>query len=184
VLYCGRASELEAAVGTIDELLAHADRYATTFRYAGLPAPPHRKVAIVTCMDARIDPAQILGLHPGEAHVIRNAGGALTPDVRRSLVISQRLLGTRTVAVIRHTGCGLLNLDGGALIEQLTGEVGHRPDWEVHAFTDLTADLAADLDDLRADPFLPHRADIRGFVYDARVTGRLTEIPAPAARAA
>jgi carbonic anhydrase len=163
-------------MGVIDGLLVNAGRYAAPFRHAGLPAPPGLRVAVLTCMDARIDPAALLGLRPGDAHVLRNAGAALTPDMRRSLVISQRLLGTRAVAVIRHTGCGLLGLDGDALLDGLAAEVGHRPDWPVYAFADLAGDLRATLDDLRADPFLPHTDQIRGFVYDARHTGRLTEV--------
>ena len=163
-------------MGSIDGLVDNAGTYAAHFPYAGLPASPRLRVAVLTCMDARIDPAAILGLRPGDAHVLRNAGAVLTPDVRRSLAISQRKLGTTSVAVIRHTGCGLLNLDAGDFLDTIAAETGHRPAWPVYAFTDLAADLLDSLADLRTDTAIPHRDDIRGFVYDAQRTGRLTEL--------
>jgi carbonic anhydrase len=129
-------------------------------------------------MDARIDPARLLGLEPGDAHVLRNAGGAITSDVRRSLVVSQRLLGTRSIVVIRHTGCGMLGLDE-ALREDLAREVGAHADWQVHGFADLEGDLLAALDELRADPFLLHTHDVRGYVYDVERTGALVEVRKP-----
>jgi carbonic anhydrase len=162
-------------MGVIDGLVDHAGQYSALFRHPALPARPGLKVAVLTCMDARIDPAKLLGLRPGDAHVLRNAGGALTPDMLRSLVISQRLLGTEAIAVIRHTGCGALGLDD-SLLDHLAAELGQRPEWSVHGFTDLTADLRADLRELRADPFLAHTDQIRGFVYDVQTTGRLTEV--------
>ena len=139
---------------------------------------PSRQLAVVTCMDARIDPARLLGLEPGDAHVLRNAGGAITSDVRRSLVISQRLLGTRSIVVIRHTGCGMLGLDE-ALRDDLAREVGAHPDWRVHGFADLEGDLLGALDELRADPFLLHTDDVRGYVYDVERTGALVEVRKP-----
>jgi carbonic anhydrase len=162
------------AMSVIDRLLANAKGYAATFRYGGRAAAPALRVAVLTCMDARIDPARLLGLQPGDAHVLRNAGGAVTADVRRSLVVSQRLLGTRAVAVIRHTGCGMLGLDE-ALKDDLAAEVGEHADWQVHGFTDLEGDLRAALLELRADPFLLHKDQIRGFVYDV-ATGQLVEV--------
>jgi carbonic anhydrase len=129
-------------------------------------------------MDARIDPARLLGLEPGEAHVLRNAGGAITADVRRSLVVSQRLLGTRSVKIIRHTGCGMLGLDE-ALKDDLAAEVGEHADWQVHGFADLEGDLLAALDELRADPFLLHTDEIRGYVYDVEGAGALIEVGKP-----
>ena len=143
-----------------------------------LNARPSRKLAVVTCMDARIDPARLLGLEPGDAHVLRNAGGAVTADVRRSLVISQRLLGTEGILVIRHTGCGMLGLDE-ALRDDLAAEVGEHADWQVHGFADLEGDLLAALDELRADPFLLHIDAIRGYVYDVERTGQLIPVGKP-----
>jgi carbonic anhydrase len=142
------------------------------------PARPIQRLAVVTCMDARIDPARLLGLEPGDAHVLRNAGGAVTADVRRSLVISQRLLGTREVKIIRHTGCGMLGLDE-ALRDDLAAEVGEHADWQVHGFDDLEGDLLAALDELRADPFLLHTEQIAGYVYDVEKTGQLIEVGKP-----
>ena len=142
------------------------------------PARPTRRLAVVTCMDARIDPARLLGLEPGEAHVLRNAGGAITADVRRSLVISQRLLGTSAIKIIRHTGCGMLGLDE-ALRDDLAAEVGEHVDWQVHGFDDLEGDLLAALDELRADPFLLHTDEIHGYVYDVEKTGQLIEVGKP-----
>ncbi|HEY3629739.1 MAG TPA: carbonic anhydrase [Jatrophihabitantaceae bacterium] len=142
------------------------------------PARPIQRLAVVTCMDARIDPARLLGLEPGDAHVLRNAGGAITADVRRSLVISQRLLGTREVKIIRHTGCGMLGLDE-ALRDDLAAEVGEHTDWQVHGFHDLEGDLLAALDELRADPFLLHTDEIHGYVYDVEKTGQLIEVGKP-----
>jgi carbonic anhydrase len=142
------------------------------------PARPSRRLAVVTCMDARIDPARLLGLEPGDAHVLRNAGGAITADVRRSLVISQRLLGTREIKIIRHTGCGMLGLDE-ALKDDLAAEVGEHADWQVHGFADLEGDLLAALDEVRADPFLLHTDEVHGYVYDVEKTGQLIEVGKP-----
>lgn len=136
---------------------------------------PARQLAVVTCMDARIDPARLLGLAPGDAHVLRNAGGAVTSDVRRSLVISQRLLGTRSIMIIRHTGCGMLGLDE-ALRDDLAREVGAHADWQVRGFADLEGDLRKALAELRADPFLLHTDDIRGYVYDVEGSGELIDV--------
>jgi carbonic anhydrase len=161
-------------MSVVNRLVRNAARYAASFRHGRLTAPPTLQVAVLTCMDARIDPARLLGLEPGDAHVLRNAGGAVTPDVRRSLVVSQRLLGTRAVVVIRHTGCGMLGLDE-ALKDDLAAEVGVHADWQVYGFADLEGDLVSALAELRADPFLLHTDQIRGFVYDVH-TGRLNEV--------
>jgi carbonic anhydrase len=126
-------------------------------------------------MDARIDPARLLGLTPGDAHVLRNAGGAVTADVRRSLVISQRLLGTKSIMIIRHTGCAMLGLDE-ALRDDMAREVGAHADWQIHGFADLEADLHRALAELRADPFLLHTDDIRGWVYDVEGSGELLDV--------
>jgi len=158
----------------LDRLVRQAARYPAAFRHAATPARPALQVTVLTCMDARIDPARLLGLEPGDAHVLRNAGGVVTPDARRSLAISQRLLGTRAVVVIRHTGCGMHGLTD-AFADGLAAEVGTRPDWPVHGFADLEAGVREALDVLRTDPFLPHTDQIRGFVYDV-ATGRLREI--------
>jgi carbonic anhydrase len=126
-------------------------------------------------MDARIDPARLLGLKPGDAHVLRNAGGAVTADVRRSLVISQRLLGTKSIMVIRHTGCAMLGLDE-ALRDDLARQVGTHADWQLHGFADLEGDLDKALAELRADPFLLHTDDIRGYIYDVEGSGDLVPV--------
>src|SRR5262249_35620183 len=167
------------STATIDQLVRNAVRYTGPFRYADAGARPALQVTVLTCMDARIDPARLLGLEPGDAHVLRNAGGVVTPDARRSLAISQRLLGTRAVAVIRHTGCGMHGLTE-AFADGLATEVGARPDWPVHGFVDLAGALLAGLAQLRADPFLLHTDQIRGFVYDV-ATGQLTEVGDPPA---
>src|SRR5882757_260472 len=129
-------------------------------------------------MDARIDPARLLGLEPGDAHVLRNAGGAVTADVRRSLVISQRLLGTQGILVIRHTGCGMLGLDE-ALRDDLAAEAGDNDDWQVHGFAELAGDLPAALDELGADSFLLHADAIRGYGYVVDRTGQLIPVGKP-----
>ena len=126
-------------------------------------------------MDARIDPQRLLGLAIGDAHVLRNAGGAVTADVRRSLVISQRLLGTRSIMIIRHTGCAMLGLDE-ALRDDMAREVGAHTDWQLHGFADLEGDLNKALAELRADPFLLHTDDISGYVYDVEGSGELLPV--------
>jgi carbonic anhydrase len=169
-----RASEPSSPAATTDRLVRNAARYAAGFRHAAAAARPALRVTVLTCMDARIDPARLLSLEPGDAHVLRNAGGVVTPDVRRSLAISQRLLGTRAVAVVRHTGCGMLGLTE-AFADGVAAMVGTRPDWQVHGFADLETGLREGLDTLRTDPFLLHTDQVRGFVYDV-ATGRLQEV--------
>ncbi|HEX6445448.1 MAG TPA: carbonic anhydrase [Streptosporangiales bacterium] len=150
----------------IDELLVNAAAHQAAFTGGDRPAPPARRVSVLTCMDARIEPFSLLGLQPGDAHVLRNAGGVVTADVRRSLAVSQRALGTTEVMVIQHTTCGMLGLDDEELLAELEADVGSRPDWTPHGFTDLDENVRRSLALLRADPFLPHRDQVRGFVYD------------------
>jgi carbonic anhydrase len=169
-----RTREPSSPAAATDHLVRNAARYAAGFRPTAPTARPALQVTVLTCMDARIDPVRLLGLEPGDAHVLRNAGAVVTPDVRRSLTISQRLLGTRAVVVIRHTGCGMFGLTE-AFADGLAAEVGTRPDWQVHGFADLETGLREGLGTLRTDPFLLHTDQIRGFVYDV-ATGKLHEV--------
>ena len=157
-----------------DEFLANNERYAQTFR-GPLPMPPSRAVAVVACMDARLNVYAMLGLGDGEAHVIRNAGGVVTDDEIRSLAISQRLLGTRAIVLIHHTDCGMLTFTDDAFRAQLLEETGIRPPWAAEAFADLEADLRQNIRRIQVNPFIPHRDDVRGFVFDV-ATGRLSEV--------
>jgi carbonic anhydrase len=155
----------------VNELLARLEPQANPT----VPGPPQLGVAIVTCMDARIDPARMFGLEPGDAHVLRNAGGVVTDDVLRSLLLSQRFLGTRAVMVIHHTKCGVLNLSDDKVKAELEAEVGIRPSFSLEGFTDLESDVRQSMARIRQCPFLPHRDDIRGFVLDVD-DGRLREV--------
>ncbi|MEU4533240.1 carbonic anhydrase [Streptosporangium sp. NPDC023825] len=160
-----------------DELLANAERYAETFGKGHLPLPPARGVAVLACMDARLNPYGLLGLSEGDAHVIRNAGGVVTADERRSLAISQRLLGTREIILIHHTDCGMLTFTDDDFKRQIQAEVGIKPDWAAEAFTDLDEDVVQSLYRIRNDPFIPYTDSVRGFVYEVE-TGRLREVKA------
>ena len=162
-------------MSTIDELVEANAEWSAQRPASDLEAPPARAVAVVTCMDARIDPAAALGLAPGDAHVIRNAGGAVTPDVLRSLAISQRKLGTREVAVIAHTRCGMQTLTDDGFRSELLEEVGMAPTWAVESFADLDLQVAQSVRRVRASDFLAHRDAVRGFVYDVE-TGGLREV--------
>jgi carbonic anhydrase len=157
------------------ELIRHNERHAAAFRGADLAPAPRLGVAIVTCMDARIDPARALGLEPGDAHVIRNAGGLVTDDVIRSLAISQHELGTREVLVIQHTRCGLLGLDDAELAQRLEAAAGSAPAWSGGGFDDLEASVRDGVARIRGCPFLPHRERVRGFVYEVE-TGAVREV--------
>jgi carbonic anhydrase len=160
-------------VATIDELLSNNAAYAREMKHGDLASAPSKKLAIVACMDARIDVHRILGLDPGDAHVIRNAGGVVTEDVLRSLVVSQHALGTREVVVIVHTECGMLRLDEDALKARIEQAAGAKPEFRLGAFSDLEKTLINSVERIESSPFL--RADtVRGFVYDVR-TGRLNE---------
>ena len=158
-----------------DELLANAERYATSFTHGGLPMPPGRKVAIVACMDARLNPYGLLGLTEGDAHVIRNAGGVVSDDVVRSLAISQRLLGTREIVLIHHTDCGMLTFADDAFKAQIEADTGIRPSWAPEAFAHPADDVRQSLRRLAANPFIPHKDLVRGFVYSV-ADGTLSEI--------
>ncbi|HEX5497225.1 MAG TPA: carbonic anhydrase [Mycobacteriales bacterium] len=160
---------------TSDQLLANAERYAEGFTDRGLPMPPATHVAVVACMDARVNPYGILGLAEGDAHVIRNAGGVITSDVRRSLAISQRLLGTREIILIHHTDCGMLTTTDAGFSDQIEQDTGIRPDWLGEFFADSAADVRQSIARLKADPLLPHTDAIRGFVFNVH-TGALTEV--------
>ena len=158
-----------------DELLAGAAQYAARFDRGDLPLPPARRVAVVACMDARLDPQALLGLDLGDAHVIRNAGGAVTDDVVRSLAISQRLLGTREIVRVHHTDCGMLTFTDDEFRQAVEADTGIRPPWAAEAFADLEADVRQSVARVVASPFIPHRDAVRGFVYDVS-TGALAEV--------
>jgi carbonic anhydrase len=159
----------------IDEFIEANSEYARRFDKGGLPMPPARKVAVVTCMDARILPSRVLGLEEGDAHVIRNAGGR-AQDALRSLIISQRLLGTREVAVIHHTDCGMLTFKNEDLRAQVKRELGADASGiDFLPFADVEKSVRDDVAALRDSPFIPRDVPVRGFVYDVR-TGRLTEV--------
>jgi carbonic anhydrase len=158
-----------------DELVAANESFAASFSGGGLPGPPSRGVAVVACMDARLDVYRVLGLGDGEAHVIRNAGGVVTDDVLRSLTISQRKLGTTEVVLVHHTECGMATFDDDEFVAELESDVGQRPAWAPGTFTDAEQDVRDSLDAVRACPFLPRTDAVRGFVYDVD-TGALTEV--------
>jgi carbonic anhydrase len=158
-----------------DQLLTNNDAYAAGFDKGDLPLPPARKVAVLACMDARLDPARVLGLDEGDAHVIRNAGGVVSDDALRSLVISQRLLGTEEIVLIHHTDCGMLTFSDDEVKAAIEADTGIRPSFALEAFGDLVADVRQSVARIAASPFLPHKDNVRGFVYDVK-TGRLDEV--------
>jgi carbonic anhydrase len=158
-----------------DDLLRNAESYAATFDKGDLPLPPARHVAVLACMDARLNPYGILGLTEGDAHVIRNAGGVVTADALRSLAISQRLLGTSEIILIHHTDCGMLTFTDDQFKAGIQAEVGIRPAWAAEAFTDLDEDVRQSLRRIVADPFIPVKDSVRGFVYEVE-SGRLREV--------
>jgi carbonic anhydrase len=158
-----------------DELLRNNEVYAATFDKGELPIPPAKKLAIVACMDARMNLFGILGLHEGDAHIIRNAGGVVTDDEIRSLSISQRLLGTEEIILIHHTDCGMLTFSDDAFRRSIQDEVGIKPEWAAEAFSDLDEDVRQSLARIRASPFIPRKDSVRGFVYEVE-TGRLREV--------
>lgn len=157
-----------------DEFLANNGEYARTFS-GPLPMPPSRRVAVVACMDARLDVYRVLGLGEGEAHSIRNAGGVITDDVIRSLAISQRLLGTREVILIHHTDCGMLTFTDDEFKRSVEADTGIRPPWAAEAFPEPAADVRQSLRRVQASPFLTLTESLRGFVFDV-AGGRLDEI--------
>jgi carbonic anhydrase len=158
-----------------DDFLRNNADYAVSQHEGGLPTPPAKQVAIVTCMDSRMDIFALLGLRNGEAHIIRNAGGVVTDDVIRSLAISQRKLGTREIILIHHTECGMLTFSDDELREELRMETGMKPTWSPESFTDLDADVRSSIGRIQASPFIPNMNSVRGFVYDVH-TGRLREV--------
>ncbi len=158
-----------------DDLLRRAEAYAERFDKGGLAAAPGMKVAVVACMDARVNPYALLGLEEGDAHVIRNAGGVVTDDAIRSLAISQHLLGTEEVVLLHHTDCGMLSFTDEEFAARLEREAGQAPAWRAHAFSDLEDDVRAGIQRLRESPFIPRRDRIRGFVYEVE-SGRLREV--------
>lgn len=158
----------------IDRLIANAESHAESFR-GGLPAPPARKLAVLTCMDARIDVHALLGLEEGEAHVLRNSGGVATEDARRSLAISQNMLGTEEIVLIHHTDCGIHNFSDREIADRIEERTGVRPSWESLAFDDLEQDVRDSMEAIRNDPLIPSTDRVRGFVFDVK-TGELREV--------
>jgi carbonic anhydrase len=164
----------DQSMSATDELLANNQRYAETFG-GQLPLPPARGVAVIACMDARLNVYAILGLAEGEAHVIRNAGGVVTDDEIRSLAISQRLLGTREIILIHHTDCGMLTFTDDDFKAAIQADTGIKPPWAAEAFGDLEGDVRQSIARIKASPFVPHTDAVRGFVFDV-ATGKLNEV--------
>lgn len=166
-------------MSTTDELLARNADYVAGFDKGSLPLPPAKKVAVLACMDARLDPAKALGLDEGDAHVIRNAGGVASEDAIRSLVISQRLLGTEEIILIHHTDCGMETFRDDSVKDQVQADTGIRPDFALEAFPDAEADVKQTAARIRLNPFVPHK-NVRGFVYEVE-SGKLREVDLSAA---
>jgi carbonic anhydrase len=162
-------------VTATDELLKNNEAFAEAFDKGGLPLPPAKKVAVVACMDARVNPYPILGLELGDAHVIRNAGGVVTDDEIRSLAISQRLLGTEEIILIHHTDCGMLTFSDDDFKRQIQDDTGIKPSWSAEAFSDLDEDVRQSIERIKSSPFIPNKDSVRGFVYEVE-TGRLREV--------
>ena len=158
-----------------DELLQHNSTFVQLFADHGLNVKPKRRLAIVACMDSRMDIFQMLGLDHGDAHIIRNAGGVVTDDVVRSLVLSQRRLNTREIILIHHTNCGLENLNEGGFFDELVSETGIKPGWSLEAFKDPHEDVRQSISRLKHSPFILHKDHIRGFVYEVE-NGKLVEV--------
>jgi carbonic anhydrase len=157
-----------------DQYLSNNAAYAAEFS-GPLPLPPSKQVAVVACMDARLDVARVLGIQEGEAHVIRNAGGVVTEDEIRSLAISQRLLGTKEIILIHHTDCGMLTFTDDEFKSAIFAETGVKPAWAAESFSDLEADVRQSVARIKNSPFVPHREAIRGFIFDV-ATGELEEV--------
>lgn len=158
-----------------DELLKNNAEFARNFSKGDLPMPPGKGLAVVACMDARLNVYALLGLQEGEAHVIRNAGGVVSDDVLRSLVISQRLLGTREVILVHHTDCGMLTFTDDQVKADIEADVGLRPHFAFEAFPDLERDIRQSIARIKASPFVPRKDSVRGFIYDVR-SGALQEV--------
>ena len=164
-----------AGMSNTDELLKNNESYAASFDKADLPLPPAKKVAVLACMDARVNPYGALGLEEGDAHVIRNAGGVVTDDEIRSLAISQNLLGTEEIILIHHTDCRMLTFSDDDLARKLQDATGETPEWSAHAFPDLEADLRDSIQRIKDSPFIPNKDSVRGFIYEVE-TGKLREV--------
>ena len=162
-------------MSVIDEFLANNEAYAGKFTKGSLPMPPAKQIAIVVCMDARLETGALLGLLEGDAHVIRNAGGVVTDDVIRSLTISQRLLGTREVMLIHHTDCGMLTFTDADLKQQILDDTGVNPPFDMEAFTDVDGDVRQSIDRVKTSAFIPYTDQVRGFVYEVE-SGQLREV--------
>jgi carbonic anhydrase len=162
-------------MSVIDEFLANNEAYAGKFTKGSLPMPPAKQIAVVVCMDARLETGALLKLVEGDAHVIRNAGGVVTDDVIRSLTISQRLLGTREIMLIHHTDCGMLTFTDADLKQQILEETGIKPPFAMEAFADLDTDVRQSVARVKTSPYIPHKEQIRGFVYDVK-SGKLREV--------
>ena len=158
-----------------DDLLANNEAYAASFDKADLPLPPAKKVAVIACMDARLNVYGALGLTEGDAHVIRNAGGVVTDDAIRSLAISQRLLGTQEIVLLHHTDCGMLTFSDDDFKRSIQEETGLKPAWAVEAFPDLDEDVRQSIARIEASPFIPNKDSVRGFVYDVH-SGEVREV--------
>jgi carbonic anhydrase len=158
-----------------NDFLAANQSYAENFTKGDKPMPPAKRVAVVACMDARIETGRLLGLEEGDAHVIRNAGGVVSDDVIRSLAISQRLLGTTEIVLIHHTDCGMLTFKDDDLKAQIEEDTGVRPSFALEAFSDPAEDVRQSVRRIQSSPFVPNKDSIRGFVYDVE-TGRLNEV--------
>jgi carbonic anhydrase len=162
-------------MSVIDELVKNSEAYAADFDKGDLPLPPAKRVAILACMDARLNPHALLGLEEGDAHVIRNAGGVVTDDEIRSLAISQRLLGTEEIMLIHHTDCGMLTFEDDEFRRSVQAETGIKPEWAAEAFPDLDDDVRQSIARIKASPFIPRKHHVRGFIYEVE-TGGLREV--------
>jgi len=162
-------------MSVIDEILEHNEAYAEQFVHASLPMPPAKNLAVVACMDARLETGVLLKLVEGDAHVIRNAGGVVTDDVIRSLTISQRLLGTHEIMLIHHTDCGMVTFTDEDLKQQIEDETGIKPAFAMETFKDVDTDVRQSIARINASPFIPHKQAVRGFVYDVD-SGHLREV--------
>jgi len=165
----------ENDMSVIDEILQHNEDFANQFTRGSLPMPPAKKLAVVACMDARLETGVLLKLVEGDAHVIRNAGGVVTDDVIRSLTISQRLLGTREIMLIHHTDCGMLTFSDEDLKQQIVDDIGLKPAFAMETFKDLDEDVRQSMARIQASPYIPHKEEVRGFVYDVD-SGHLREV--------
>ena len=162
-------------MSVIDEFVKNNEAFAEGFDKGDLPLPPAKKLAVVACMDARLNPYGILGLEEGDAHVIRNAGGVVSEDALRSLAISQRLLATEEIVLIHHTGCGMLTFSDEDFKRSIQDETGVKPSWAAESFGDLDEDVRQSLRRIKANPFIPRKDSVRGFVYEVE-SGRLREV--------